>query len=152
MLIRWAFLSMFLTVCLFAWGVQAGSEAVDGSKATVSQTQGVKAADGQQGAAASTPDQNGNTTLMVAAKDGKGDAVQALIDGGADVNAQNKDGMTALMFASQRGHADVVAVLVAANAKVNMMNNDGATARLLAKEGGHDAVDMMLKEAGGRCL
>lgn len=152
MLMRWAFLSMFLTVCLYAWGVQAGSETASGSKVAVSQEKDVKGSDGQKGAATNAQDQDGNSALMIAAKEGKEAAVQVLINGGADVNLQNKVGMTALMFASQLGHADVVAALVAANAKVNLMNNEGATARLLAKEGGHDAVDMILKEAGGRCL
>lgn len=105
-----------------------------------------------QGETVNAKDDSGNTAIMLAAKHGKHEVVQLLVGRGADVNVQNKDGMSALMLASQGGHADTVAVLVSANATVNLMNKEGATARLLAKENGHDAVDMILKEAGGRCM
>ncbi|MBF0147498.1 MAG: ankyrin repeat domain-containing protein [Magnetococcales bacterium] len=94
----------------------------------------------------------GCTALMFAAEKGHDKAVQALIDKGADVNAKSEEGMTALMLASKSGHVDAVATLIAAKALVNEMNKEGATARLLATEFGHDEVQMLLKEAGGRCL
>ncbi|MGE0862798.1 MAG: ankyrin repeat domain-containing protein [Vicinamibacterales bacterium] len=59
---------------------------------------------------AGTP--NGTTPLMVAAAAGKVDAVKALVDAGADVNA--KDGVrlqTPLMYAAAANRADVITFL-----------------------------------------
>ncbi|HIJ83958.1 MAG TPA: hypothetical protein HPQ00_07110, partial [Magnetococcales bacterium] len=94
----------------------------------------------------------GCTALMFAAEKGHEKASQALIDRGADVNSKGEDGMTALMLAAKNGHTDAVAALIAAKALVNEMNKEGATARLLATEFGHEEAQMLLKEAGGRCL
>jgi ankyrin repeat protein len=56
------------------------------------------------GKAAST----GATPLMSAATSGSVDAVKALVDGGADLNAREKtNGQTALMFAAWENRADV---------------------------------------------
>ncbi|MBF0108238.1 MAG: ankyrin repeat domain-containing protein [Magnetococcales bacterium] len=94
----------------------------------------------------------GCTALMFAAEKGHDKVLQGLIDKGADVNSKGEDGMTALMLASKNGRVDAVAALIAAKALVNEVNKEGATARLLATEFGHDEVQMLLKEAGGRCL
>jgi ankyrin repeat protein len=49
---------------------------------------------------------------MTAARAGRIDAVRALIEHGADVNArENTRGQTALMWAAAEGHADVISVL-----------------------------------------
>ena len=44
----------------------------------------------------SIQDKDGETALMVAAGKGRIDAVKALIEAGADVNAKNSEGKTAL--------------------------------------------------------
>ncbi len=61
------------------------------------------------GKAAST----GATPLMSAATSGVVDAVKALVDGGADLNAREKtNGETALMFAAWENRADAISLLI----------------------------------------
>src|SRR6185369_15167389 len=63
---------------------------------------------------------NGTTALMLAAAAGKPDAVTALLDKGANVNAkENVKGETALTFAAAYGRADVVKVLTTHKADVS---------------------------------
>jgi ankyrin repeat protein len=57
---------------------------------------------------------NGTTALMLAATSGKVDAVNVLIEHGADVNAAERaKGETALAFAAAYGRADVIRALTA---------------------------------------
>lgn len=58
-----------------------------------------------------SPDEHGNTLLLVAAQNGHKSAVRKLLRRGADINAQNKKGANALWFAESYGYADVAAYL-----------------------------------------
>jgi ankyrin len=58
----------------------------------------------------------GETVLMLTAYTGNRDAVQLLLDRGADPNVQQFRGQTALMWAAAEGHADVVELLLARGA------------------------------------
>jgi ankyrin repeat protein len=58
--------------------------------------------------------------------------VQALIDAGADVNAQTNDGFTPLMVAAFQGHKDIVQLLVREGADVNATAACGANAFMIA--------------------
>jgi len=69
----------------------------------------------------------GWTALMYAARQGAIDAVRALIDCGADLNAADQDGTPALTFAIINGHYDVAASLVDKGADVNLPDRTGAT-------------------------
>ena len=65
-------------------------------------------------------DANNTTTLMYAAAAGQPDAVQVLIDHGADVNAKDRTNeQTALMFASALGRDEVIRVLAAGDADLD---------------------------------
>ena len=55
------------------------------------------------------------------------DVVQALIDGGADMEIRSNVGSTPLLFASSSGHLAIVKVLVGAGADVQAADNKGAT-------------------------
>ena len=66
------------------------------------------------------------TPLMYAARDGKANAVRALIEGGANLDAVNGDDSTALLLASINGNFDIAKLLVEAGADVNMASIDGA--------------------------
>ena len=57
------------------------------------------------------------TALMKAVVSGHTVTVEALLAGGADVNAQDKSGVTAMIQADLLGHADIMRVLEEAGAK-----------------------------------
>ena len=77
----------------------------------------------------------GWTPLMYAARDGAADAVGALADAGADLNASDPDGTTALMYAIINAHFDTAAVLIEKGADPNVSDSTGTTAL-------YSAVDM----------
>ncbi|MDI3489060.1 MAG: uncharacterized protein PWP11_337 [Thauera sp.] len=66
-----------------------------------------------------TVDSNGNTLLILAARDGRIAAVEALLQYRARINYRNAAGDTALMLAVLRGHEDTARVLIKAGAAVN---------------------------------
>jgi ankyrin repeat protein len=74
-------------------------------------------------------------------------SVEALIAGGADVNARGPDGMTALIMAAGYGYSDIVRVLLANNADAYAETVDGANA-LAAAVGGVPDID---KFTLGKC-
>jgi ankyrin repeat protein len=69
----------------------------------------------------------GWTALMYAARQGALDAVRALAECGADLNAADPDGTPALTFAIINGHYDVATLLVEKGADVNQPDRTGAT-------------------------
>lgn len=66
-------------------------------------------------------------------------AIELLLDGGADVNAFNANGMTAVHFAAQRGADAVITLLAERGAVLDIKNKQGRT-----------PVDLSLGGAGGR--
>lgn len=56
-------------------------------------------------------DKDGNTALMLAAKNGNYDVVVNLIANGANINKENRKGKTALTLAAESGHADIMKYL-----------------------------------------
>lgn len=77
----------------------------------------------------------GWTPLMYAARDGAKDAVAALADAKADLNASDPDGTTALMYAIINAHFDTAAALIEKGADPNVADSTGTTAL-------YSAVDM----------
>lgn len=77
----------------------------------------------------------GWTPLMYAARDGAADAIVALADAKADLNATDPDGTTALMYAITNAHFDTAAVLIEKGADPNVADSTGTTAL-------YSAVDM----------
>jgi ankyrin repeat protein len=61
----------------------------------------------------------GDTPLMLAARTGKVDALQVLVDGGAKINLTNPRGQTALMWAASEKNSAAVKFLVDHGADVN---------------------------------
>jgi uncharacterized protein len=61
----------------------------------------------------------GDTVLMLAARTGKPDALQVLLDHGADVNKTNIEGQTALMWAVAEKNAAAAKTLIEHKADVN---------------------------------
>jgi ankyrin repeat protein len=97
-----------------------------------------------------TVDQERNTVLMVAAANGRASLVEALIEAGADVNAQNRNGATPLMSAATQGDAAIVRELIEANADVHHQDGGGDTALSLAAAAGHEANVTLLLDTGAR--
>jgi len=77
----------------------------------------------------------GWTPMMYAARDGASEAIGALADAGADLNASDPDGTTALMYAIINAHFDTAAVLIQKGADPNVADSTGTTAL-------YSAVDM----------
>lgn len=75
----------------------------------------------------------GDTPLHVAAIRGDISALQALLDVGADVNAQGEHQYTPLHEAVEQGHVKAVRTLLAANARKDLTNDDGVTPLALAE-------------------
>jgi len=75
------------------------------------------------------PNRFGDTPMMLAALKGDLDAVRALQEGGAAVNAR---GWTPLIYAATGGHDDVAKFLLAHGADVNAVAPNGTTALMMA--------------------
>src|SRR3990167_7934377 len=87
-----------------------------------------------------------NTLLMIAAKQGKAETVEFLLDNGADIHKVAPNGSTALMqacrgplpdtntscFSEVEGYTKTVEILIARGAKVNHQNNNGDTPLMYA--------------------
>lgn len=82
------------------------------------------------------------TALMLAVLQGDLDIIKAIIEAGADINAQSNGGMTALMEAASWGHADIAKLLIEAGANINARNTEGSTALLYAA-GNRRAADVV---------
>jgi uncharacterized protein len=68
------------------------------------------------------------TAAMYAARQGATQAVRALAEAGADLDAQDPDGTTALIFAIINGHYEAAKVLVEKGANPNVADTTGMTA------------------------
>lgn len=94
-------------------------------------------------------DEHGRTSLHLACWAGKGAAVAALLEGGADASLGAQDAMTALHFASQAGCGDAVDALVGAGADLDCACTKSLKTPLhMAAAKGHAAVVAKLVAAG----
>ena len=72
-------------------------------------------------------DEDGNTLLILCAKNGLKNLSSFLLENGADVNKQNDKGNTALHYAISLKHFDLANLLAKHNAKEDIMNIFGYT-------------------------
>src|SRR3954453_22912524 len=79
------------------------------------------------------PGNFGDRPIHVAAVRGSAEEFEALIAGGADVNASGELGNNALHEAVGQGHKNAVEILLNAGANKDAVNNDGGTPREIAK-------------------
>jgi ankyrin repeat protein len=87
--------------------------------------------------------------LMLAAREGRVNAVRYLLDQGADVNAHDGSGNTALGEATYYSQVAVIKELLARGANINAVTN-GATPLDIALNRNDGAVIDLLKHYGGR--
>jgi hypothetical protein len=86
--------------------------------------------------------------LYVASHEGLAKSVSAILDAGADVNAQGGEYGNALQAASGEGHEKVVQMLLAAGADVNAQGGWYGNALQVASLRGHEKVVEMLLATG----
>ena len=79
-----------------------------------------------------TADRDGHTPLIIAAREGKDEAVRDLLHRGADLEARSNKGKTALHYAAANGHAEVIKILLQQGADVDARDRDGHTPLMLA--------------------
>ena len=83
-----------------------------------------------------------------AAMRGDMDAVRALVDQSADVNATQGDGATAMHWAAYRGDMDLARLLIEAGADPSAANRNGSTPLWLASTNGDAGMIGVLLDAG----
>jgi ankyrin repeat protein/tetratricopeptide (TPR) repeat protein len=86
--------------------------------------------------------------ILWAAWAGDAEAVQSLIERGADVNAVSTDNVSPLMEACKNGHLEVAAVLIEHGAEVNAQTRKGWSPLMWAAEKGHSHLVRLLLDAG----
>ncbi|KAM0247491.1 hypothetical protein ACHAQJ_009830 [Trichoderma viride] len=98
-------------------------------------------------AKADLKDENGQTPLSWAARNGHEAVVKLLLltIGQAKVDVIDKDGQTPLSLAAENGHEAVVKLLLATGqVEINLRDGNGQTPLSLAAENGHEAVVKLL--------
>jgi ankyrin repeat protein len=87
----------------------------------------------------------GDNALHRAAALGHTAAIEALIQGGADVNVANKDGCTALFWACLEGHIKSIELLIKHAAFVNVPDAQGVSPLMIcARAGHHKALEALI--------
>lgn len=89
--------------------------------------------------AADTVHSNGKTALMQAAKAGDREAVEHLIQIGADINRTNNNGGTPLMYAVLGGNLDIVRLFIRMGVNLDTVANNGWSALMIAAAKGRTA-------------
>lgn len=100
----------------------------------------------------SLPEAGNETPLICAAKNGRTETAQALLDRGANPNAVDYLQRTPLMYAAAYGYKDVAALLLERGANVHAPGQKGETALSLALQRGNVEIAELLQKGkyGGK--
>lgn len=108
----------------------------------------------ENGADISMKDEEGNTLLLLACKNGKVEVVNMLIEKGIDVNVANNDGTTSLMSAISwkgiKNYDIIVNKLIEADADINVRNKVGDTPLIIACYRGNERIANKLIDLGAK--
>ena len=98
-----------------------------------------------------TNSNTGYNALTIAAAHGHADAIEFLIEAGANVGATDQNGVTALMYASASNHVDAMKVLIEkGKTDIDFKHSHGGTALLEASTGGATEAIKLLLEKGAQ--
>ncbi len=86
--------------------------------------------------------------LLQAVKQGKTEAVRAILEKGADVETRDKAGSTLLMIATTKGYREIVRILIEKNVSVNATTRNSFTALYGAAMTGNIEIVELLLENG----
>ena len=90
----------------------------------------------------------GQTMLALAAGKGYEEAVNLLLEKGAELDSKDRDGRTPLSIAAGSGHEAMVNLLVEKGAELDSKDDFGQTPLSWAADNGHEAVVKLLVEKG----
>jgi len=90
---------------------------------------------------------NGFSSLIIAAAHGHVDAVEYLLDNGAQADTVHENKVTALMYAAAAGHLDAMKMLIGkGDADLEFKHTNGGTALLEASTAGmYDAIVLLIE-------
>ena len=92
---------------------------------------------------------NGETALHLACKQGNSKITSALLNANANPDQENKNGWTPLLFTSGKGYTKIVQLLLEHGADIDHRSTViGTTALILASEHGHTEIVRILLEKG----
>ena len=89
-----------------------------------------------------------NEALLLASKEGNLEAVQSLIEQGADVNVKDKEGATPLMRSVSRDYNAIVTLLIEKGADVNAKNDWDYTPLKYSTKLNLKNMEQLLRDAG----
>jgi ankyrin repeat protein len=93
----------------------------------------------------------GFNALIIAAAHGHADAVEFLVEAGADATLVHENGVSALMYAAASNHVDVMNILIEkGKVDVDFAHTNGGTALLESATGGAVAAMKLLIEKGAK--
>lgn len=95
-------------------------------------------------------DEQGRTTLMLAAGRGQADLIPSIIAAGVNVNARDLEGDSALFYAATNGRLEAVDALLKAGADANAANKKGSTSLIGAATEGYAPIVRLLLAKGAR--
>jgi ankyrin repeat protein len=87
--------------------------------------------------------------LLLAASEGRLDAVRYLLDQGADVNARDERGRSALTEAAFNGNSSVIKELILRGAQLNALSDEGTALDIAINRKHADAIEL-LKHYGAK--
>ena len=102
----------------------------------------------KEGADVNIANDDGDTPLIMASKEGHVNVVNLLMENGAEVNKADDNDMTPLHWASYSGNLEVVQALLGAKADVDKARYTGQTPLSRALTYNHHRVAAVLREAG----